>query len=86
MSSRIVDVDSRPSILTTSGIGGMGMIGSRESSLRFPIDNADRDHLYEEFAPLIRSLTRRFATASDGGTGVGRPSRTASANRSASAA
>jgi len=41
------------------------MIGSRESSLRFPIDNADRDHLYEEFAPLIRSLTRRFATDTD---------------------
>src|SRR5262249_5421385 len=32
------------------------------------------------------SITRRFATASDGGTGVGLPSRTAAANASASAA
>ena len=37
-------------------------------------------------AAKIRSMTRRFATASLGGTGVGRPSRMAAANASASTA
>ena len=51
---------------------------------RDPPTTAARHALAASAASKMRSITRRFATASFGGTGAGRPSSTAAAKRSAS--